>query len=137
MAHITKRMYWILISLSIFWAIGWVVWGGKHSGEIQPMWPVYMLGGLVVLWGWAELIYPNTRGVDVMDFTNIKIWIPVFVLSILVMTWASWLFRYTPHPATARNVIVTLDRWTGCVNVHIADRRILRIEKSCPEKNKD
>ena len=69
-----------------------------------------------------------------MEFNATKFWIPVFVLAILVMAWTSWLFRYTPHPATSSRALVTLDRWTGCLDVYLARNKKY---KSCPTKNKD
>jgi len=44
-----------------------------------------------------------------------KAWIPAFVLALLVMAWASWLFRYDVH--TTDLTMTSLDRLTGKITI--------------------
>jgi len=38
--------------------------------------------------------------------------LPVFILTILVIAWASWLFRYD-FQITSSGEVASFDRWTG------------------------
>jgi len=44
-----------------------------------------------------------------------KTWIPIFVLALLIMVWASWLFRY--EYSLQKGQVILFDRWTGLISV--------------------
>jgi len=64
-----------------------------------------------------------------------KIWIPFFVLLLLVLAWTSLLFRYESHARTTPNGIQfwQSDRRTGCANLYYKEKSGDYILLYCPD----
>lgn len=131
-----KAVKWICIALCIVWVMATMRWGGDLNWEGRPLGGIIAIAGIAVIW--LALIYVDAalQNPD-RDMRAMKHLTLFFLLLVIFLIWASWIFRYESHALHDQPAVWLVDRWTGCATLYVArpDGEKKFRSRICPEED--